>query len=48
MIFLLFSVGTSKMLAPACGEDSFQLNNDNIILKDITGTRYIIFDGRIL
>ena len=28
-------------------EISFQLNNDNIILKDITGNGYIIdFDGR--
>lgn len=46
---IIWQFGGADIFISLDGEDSFQLNDDNIILKDITGTGYIIdFDGRIL
>ncbi|WP_051230381.1 hypothetical protein [Epilithonimonas caeni] len=46
---IIWQFGGADIFVSMDEEDAFQLNNDNIILKDIIGTGYIIdFGGRIL
>ena len=46
---IIWQFGGSDIFVSLDGEDSFQLNDNHIVLKDFTGTSYMIdFEGNII
>lgn len=46
---IIWQFGGADIFVSLDGEDAFQLNDNNIVLKDFTGTSYMIdFNGKIL